>query len=347
MSTIEGTVTKSRITLNDIAARTGLSASTISLVLNGRRSTGHISNATRQEVLSVADEMGYERPRRARGAGVHQIGVFSHPGAVFWPALGEVCHVLNDQNYRPITQVGYFPALGDFAQLLFDRFEIDGAIFIGAPQRPEDVPSAEIPHVTIGVLPEGVEGNVVCLDNFAAGRLAGEHLWELGHRVVGVVIDTGYDRLPRLAGLRAVWEEHGAPPAAVRVLPDRIPAGNVSEAELIAVVQRLLEAPSGEAPPTALFCVTDSWALRTIRALHRLGRHVPGDISVVGVDDVPLAAECDPALTTVRQSFRERGAAAAQLLLTVLQSPAERAPETLFQEPTLIIRESTGPAPLR
>ncbi len=95
---------------------------------------------------------------------------------------------------------------------------------------------------------------------------------------------------------------------------------------------------------TAVFVASDEMAFGVIRALHELGRRVPEDISVVGVDDIALAEYCSPSLTTVAQPFAEMGALAVAHLMRYLADP-EAAPEPASVEPSLVVRASTGPAP--
>ncbi len=345
-----GAPTRSRVTLKDVAERTGLAVSTVSLCLNGHRTTGHISRTTRSQVIVAADALGYQRSHYARHPCHHQICVLADPSNGAWPAVGEICHVLSDRDYRPLMQVARSHLLPQLAHDLYERFEIDGAIFVGEPSHPEHLPPPEVPSVVLGGLPEGVEGNLVALDDVAVGRLAAEHLWELGHRAVGVVL-TGQCHYPRLreAGLRQVWREHGAPEAAVRTL---VESGWVADADQVdphhftRLIEGLFDDSEREAP-TALFCVTDLWAFWTIQALHRLGGRVPEDVSVVGVDDLPGAASYTPALTTVRQCYKALGAAAAELLLELLQDDGQRKVVKQLHEPKLIVRESTAPPAFR
>lgn len=101
---------------------------------------------------------------------------------------------------------------------------------------------------------------------------------------------------------------------------------------------------------TAVFVASDEMAFGVIRALHELGRRVPEDISVVGVDDIALAEYCSPSLTTVAQPFAEMGALAVAHLLRHIADP-DAAPEPASVEPVLVVRASTaavdGPAARR
>jgi LacI family transcriptional regulator len=95
---------------------------------------------------------------------------------------------------------------------------------------------------------------------------------------------------------------------------------------------------------TAIFCFNDIAAIGAIRALKNAGLAVPGDVSVVGFDDIQSAAYSTPSLTTVRQPLLEMGKRSAQILLDRIASAENRYPSEIVMAPELVVRESTGPA---
>ncbi len=104
---------------------------------------------------------------------------------------------------------------------------------------------------------------------------------------------------------------------------------------------RLLASPR---PPTAVACASDLMALGAISEARRRGRSVPGELSVVGFDDIPMAAYCSPALTTLAQPIPEMAGTAIDSLLTALAGGTV-SPDTRVFRPTLVIRDSTAPPP--
>jgi hypothetical protein len=149
----------------------------------------------------------------------------------------------------------------------------------------------------------------VHVDNALGERLAGEHLWALGHRRLGVVqIPYGTCAEKRLEALRGVWAGHG------EELADNVVVSvDSADHRLVApAVRRLM---TSDAAPTALFCNSDWLASVVLRVLREMGLGVPEDVSVVGFDDAHYAQLLSPPLTTVRQPFPELGALAVELLL--------------------------------
>jgi LacI family transcriptional regulator len=172
----------------------------------------------------------------------------------------------------------------------------------------------------------------VVVDDVLGGRLAGDHLVQLGHRRIALV--NGPMSIPqcedRRLGLLAALAGGGLEP----------------ERDLIAIEVETMDATSGLAavdqiltssPPTAVFCANDLLAIGVIHGLRKRGLRAPDDVAVVGYDDVELAAMTDPPLTTVHQPTYELGATAYELLSGSAQ------PERRSFSPHLVQRESTGP----
>jgi DNA-binding LacI/PurR family transcriptional regulator len=141
--------------------------------------------------------------------------------------------------------------------------------------------------------------------------------------------------LARLTGYKKVLAEHGVP------FDERLVAAGDGTLEAGAqAAQRLL---SLSPAPTALFCFNDMTAMGAIYALLRADRSVPRDCSVIGFDDLELSAYCSPPLTTVRQPTCRMGQRAMDLLQVLIQGRSAAKPEVL--PATLVVRETTGPAP--
>jgi LacI family transcriptional regulator len=172
----------------------------------------------------------------------------------------------------------------------------------------------------------------VIVDDVLGGRLAGEHLLELGHRRIGLV--NGPTSIPQCEDRRR---------GLIDALTD---AGRDAGSDFFELEVEAMDAPSGVGAvekvlaafsPTAIFCTNDLLAIGVIRGLRQRGLRAPDDIAVIGYDDVELAAMTDPPLTTVNQPSYELGATAYELL----RRGAE--PEQRLFSPHLVERESTGP----
>jgi len=340
-------VTKQRITIRSIARKLGLSPATISTALTGRRNGIFVSPETREKVRQVAGTMGYALDHlRRRPPTLQRIALLCPPSSDFISAaVPELCQLLTQQDYRLIIRTDADRRHAcRVARELHRRYEIDGVIFIGSRSSPEEV-AADIPCVVLGEVPDGMDAWRVTVDNEGGGQLAGDHLWSLGHRRVGMVLWEG-NRLPaekRLRGLRSVWERGG------ESIPDEavIRIGTDSEEEVFAKLSAALRrGPRRRLPLTALFCYNDRLAGMTIKALRRLELRIPQDVSVVGFDDAVYAELLDPPLTTIRQPVVQLGSLATQLLQERLSSP--QGPSKVLQlAGRLIVRQSTAPPPAK
>jgi LacI family transcriptional regulator len=176
----------------------------------------------------------------------------------------------------------------------------------------------------------------VLVDNDHGGYLAGRYLLDLGHRRMACVTGPS-DLTPsagRIAGFQGALAEAG-----VALLPEAIVRGNGHHDGGVRAVQELLAA---ELDCTAIFAFNDLMAIGAIGALLRAGRRVPGDVSVVGFDDIPQAAAIYPALTTVAQPIAEMGQRAVRLLLDRIER-RDRPAQRIVLPTTLVERESCRP----
>jgi len=350
-------VTQDRPTLDTVAAHAGVSRMTVS---NAYNRPDQLSAATRERVLEAARLLGYPGPDpvgrslRRRRAGT--VGVllterlpmaFADPGLVSFlhgvaselSAAGQAMLLIPGDSEHDSSAVR--GAIVD-AFLVCSMSATDPAVLAARDRR--------LPLVTAGHprLP-GVP--FVGIDNARAGALAARHLLGLGHRRFGVVALPG--RSPagptdsavpvrlgmaeRVGGFTKELASAGIPWSDLTVARA---TANTSEAGRDAGV-RLLDVASG-LRPTAVFTVTDVLALGVLAAASELRLSVPGELSVVGFDDIAEAARSSPALTTVSQSLFDQGQAAAQLALALVAGDAVRVPRTAVE---LVVRDSTAPPP--
>jgi DNA-binding LacI/PurR family transcriptional regulator len=187
---------------------------------------------------------------------------------------------------------------------------------------------------------EGVPLPAVASDNRAGGRMAIEHLVSLGHRRIGhLTAAPRHVAAPdRLAGARDGLRAAGESPDALAIAAGDswVAGGERAMRELLATNPDL----------TAVFAYNDLMAIGAIRAIRSAGRQVPDDVSVVGFDDVDLAAYVDPPLTTIAQSTAEMGRWAFERLARLLAAPDGDGGDEIVRLPVkLVVRASTGPAP--
>jgi LacI family transcriptional regulator len=329
------------ITIADVAARAGVSKTTVSRVLNGK---GELDIATASRVRKVIDELGYVPSARAVGLarGRTRIVGMLVP-SLTWPWIGDVVQgavdVLESDSYGLLM---FTCNRGDESMRQFATHvsakSFDGLLVI-EPENTLDY-ITELHHRGLPVVLIDDRGHQplfpsVATTNRDGGESAARHLISIG-RTRPIVI-TGIEAVgctqERSDGFRAAYEAVG-----VRLEPIRFIEGDFTfDCGRLSVKQAIASGVEFD----AIFAHNDLSAAGAMLALRESGRRVPDDIAVVGFDDVPAAAHTDPPLTTVRQPLRQMGAAAARMLLSQLNG-APIPPEPNVIPTTLVIRGSTA-----
>ncbi|HEY2509144.1 MAG TPA: substrate-binding domain-containing protein [Streptosporangiaceae bacterium] len=321
-------------TLATIASEAGVSVSAVSKVLNGRTD---VAAGTRARVARLLREHGYQVASQI-GFSVVDLLI----GSLYSPWAEELIRgaveAADEADVSVIVTPVRSPA--EFARWL-DRAARRGTggalcvLHLPGVQDLRRLAAARIPIVVIDPPEEpGPEVRSVGTTNWQGGVLATRHLIDLGHRRIAVIgEDRVWSGLARLAGYRAAMLDAGL------VVDDSL----VRHAEFSAdggreQARQLLARPD---PPTAIVAGNDAQAFGVFQVLAELGLRAPEDLSVVGFDDVPVAAWATPALTTVRQPLAAMSAAAFRMLHTGLAGAAE--PHHIELATTLVVRESTAP----
>lgn len=326
------------VTIHHIAQVAGVSASTVSRALSGK---GRISQATRERIKKMAEELGYQPNALARGLATrstYAIGVVIHKRHLPLDErsfYGLVLEVIEAE----VTEHGYhvvFSTLRDHALPNFlEERRVDGVIFLGTDMESAVIQEvrSKLPVVLVdSALPEIVS---VVGDNEGGGRLATLHLLEHGHRAVAFVAETLSDPsfCDRFQGYRKALAERGIPLEKRWV----IEGGRRPDTDQVAMEKflRLRKLP------TAIFAANDFMAVGAIHALRQAGLRVPEDVAVVGFDDGALATVVQPPLTSVRVPREEMGKVAASCLLRLLQREMV-VPGRIVLPTTLTVRSSCG-----
>jgi DNA-binding LacI/PurR family transcriptional regulator len=330
-------------TIARVAALAGVGVGTVSRVLND---SGAVSPGTRRRVQEAIDALDYEPNAAARALSTGRtltIGVVApfatRPSVV--ERLRGVARQLSEAGYQLVLlDVDRPEHLEGALRSVAIRGRCDGLLVISLPLQEHAIArvrAAGIPLVLVDRREPGVAG--VHIDDEAGGRLGAEHLLELGHTRIAFLGDRednpyGFDSSARRrAGYEAALRDAG-----VAVDPELIATGPHGRATARALAAQLLALPT---PPTATFAASDDQAVGVLDAADAAGVSVPGDLSVVGFDDVEIAAYVG--LTTVAQPLEESGERGARLLLDALEGwPGE--PEELRCE--LVVRD-TSAAPRR
>ncbi|MBX9245036.1 LacI family DNA-binding transcriptional regulator [Actinotalea ferrariae] len=344
-----------RIGIKDVAREAGVSAATVSLVLNDRATT-RIPEATQDRVRRVASDIGYAPNTLARGLRTrrtHTIGFVSDriattPYAVRMieaaqEAAREHAHLLF------LVSTGGDPEVERSAIETLKSHQVDGFVYACMWHREVEVP-AGLPagSVLLDARPARGAYPAVVPDDRGGAVAAVQALVDAGHTRIAY-LDVEEDPLPLASGLRLegyleVLARAGiTPDAALHVRGASDAAGGMAAAD------RVLALPP-EQRPTALFCFNDRLAMGAYAAARHHGLAIPTDLSVVGYDDQQLiAAELDPPLTTVALPHHEMGRWAVEVLLGVRDRPGPDETEdgVVLMPCPLIRRDSVGPPPTR
>jgi len=330
--------------LREVAERAGVSAATVSRVVND---PSVVSEGTRARVQAAIRELGYRPSRVARRLRVEG-GRSSLVGLVIPdiqnPFFADLARGVEDTAQRH----GYAVFLGNsdddvekerrYLELMRSEL-VDGVIL--PPVSETDAAALEmarsgIPFVCVDRRLPRAKVDTVVVDNVGGAYEAVEHLLAMGHRRIGFLVgrpEVSTSR-ERLEGYRRALADHGIEhdPALVVTGDSRQATGR----------ERTLEILASPVPPTALLVGNSLMTLGAMEALNASGVRVPDELALVGYDDMPWALAVSPPLTVVRQPGYELGSRAMDLLLQRIREPG-RSPSLVMLQPELVVRRSSGP----
>lgn len=341
--------------MRDVAQASGFSPATVSIVLNNAPLARYIAPATKKRIEDTAKRLGY-RPnamaRFLRSKRSHTVGVmfFDITDPFCIPILRGIENALYSSNYVPIfadahNQRNRFER---YLEMLLEH-HVEALILVANwlfvdIQILADLSKRNIPAATIGWELPGHTVSSVMVDNEAGGRLALEHLYQLGHRKIAFIrgpkmlIDTA----PRWRGIQKFANAAGLEidPALVAQLPESLDPNSGYENGY-----RLTEEWLDKKKKfTALLAFDDLTAFGAIRALNKAGLRLPDQCSVIGFDDVPLSTLTAPALTTIRQPLESMGNMAVNVIMEEISANREKRDWNIARQktaPELVIRDST------
>ena len=338
-----------RVNSHDVARTAGVSQSTVSLVLSGR-TDARIPAATRDRVLAAARELNYSRNAVARAlvtGKTNRIGIVAaHPEDFlsqenYYSELlkGVMQGVLAD-NYNLLFHSAQY---ADWHALLEDILSggTDGVLLVGR-SRDDSLTAAlyqaQFPTVCVSYLPDLPHYYAVDCDNETGGTLAAQHLLSLGHRRMGVLYPDFKASWPeeRVRGMQKALREAGLPDQALL----RFSESDYYKSEL--VLRQIAEQHRAADPLTALFFFDEWYPQHIAEYLPSLGLRVPQDVSIISFNSTEVSARTRPPLTSIYQPLTEIGAAAAALLIELLQN-TDLEPGVRRLPVRLDIRESTHP----
>ncbi len=331
------------VNLRQLSELLQLSQTTISLVLNDSPAGKSIPAQTRERVFAAAKKFQY-RPnyfaRSLRKSRSMSIGVMAPDlsEGYFTMVMNGVEAQLLSSHYFYFTASHYWDTklMQEYPRLLVER-AVDGFLLLNTPADFEST----LPLVAISAHTNTSGVTNIVLDHLRAAELALTHLYELGHR--NIVFMKGPEIIP---DTEYRWQSiiEMASKLGLQIRPElciQLEADSWSPDVGYQPMQRLMAQTQDF---TAVFSFNDISAIGVLRAIHDAGLSVPGDISIIGFDDIMSAAYQKPSLTTVRQPLREMGREGARVLLEKIADPAATFPQEIVMTPELIVRESTGTA---
>ncbi len=322
-----------------VAQRAGVSVATVSRVINGH---ANVRPDTRERVLAEIAASGYRVNELARNLRTAESRLL----LTMVPDFGNPFYAEIVRGIDSVARAhGYFMLLCDTLadagreRSYFDllrRHRADGAICLdpATVQQALADESTALPWVACCEFDPAVGVPYVGIDNYRAAGDAVRHLIARGHRRIALINSDEhylYARQRQQGYLDALTDAGIAPREAWRV--------NLNCLDYAAGAQAAARLMDGADAPSAIFAVSDTLAVGVINGLRGAGRRVPDDVAVVGFDDLALAAQIDPPLTTIAQPMRELGETAARLLLQRLADPHAQVPGVLLPH-RLVVRRS-------
>lgn len=329
------------VTIDDVSLAAGVSKTTVSHVLSGKRP---VSAKTRKHVQKIMDELGFQPNffaqalNRNRSQTVALLAQdITNP---FYPALARgVQRAVQDSGHVVMLFDGDAgtTATKTFVREAIQR-RVDGVV-VAISDVDDDVAAllkAHIPVVVVGASASKLELDWVTADDVGIANDVVDHFVAAGHEAIAT-ISGPRDHAPggpRHRGYRAALTRHGIP-----VSEEYVVDGDWTRASGSAGMHRLLAL---DAPPTAVFCANDLMAIGALDAVRQAGITLPADVAIVGVDDIDAASLVSPALTTVRIPAEEIGRAAGELLMYRIDEAVDHsaAPRHILVQHRFITRES-------
>lgn len=332
--------------LKDVAEAAGVHMATASRALNDRTSS-MVSPQTVERVRAAARSLGYRPNHMARGLKTRRSYT-----------VGMLIPDITNPFFPPMVRgaedglagAGYTLVFADTdndeekerrAQDVFLERQVDGML-LGTVRRRDplvgELRNAGVPFVLVNrTIDRGRVAAVIPDDEAGVTRVV-DHLVELGHRVIGHVAGPSQTSTGarRAAGFLAAMQAHGLKPGPVVEVPSyAVAAGAVAG-------RALLSSSTSSTRPTAVVAANDLVALGVLDAAAAMGLSCPGDVSIVGFNDMPFVDRFTPPLTTVRVDMYEIGMRASRVLLSLIEEPKTKL-ETIMVVPQLIVRGSTAP----
>ncbi|MDD4509955.1 MAG: LacI family DNA-binding transcriptional regulator [Oscillospiraceae bacterium] len=361
---VVGAIKKVRVTAKDVAKRAGVSAATVSMILNGK-SSSKFPERTCRRVIDACNELGYVRNGAFKSAALDDKVLVA-----ITPTLSNLYYVhMVEAMQRRAKELGYsLLAFDTFREIpqetriiqICSQFPFAGVFFLYPTENNMLLQQVGWSKPVIHIYDKGVHNNadILELDGFRVGTIIGEYLIKLGHERIAFITSTfetkQVTRIRRLEGLRSVYKAHDLNPiqsvmacspelelAEAKVVPEGYELGYL-------MAKRLIERNEDV---TAFVAVNDMIAIGVMDAIIDAGKRIPDDYSVCGCDNTSVSKYKGISLTSVESYARQSGREAVDILVRKIEggnhlSELEDSPDGITRVeyfPKLIIRKSTGP----
>ena len=328
------------VTIRDVAKKAAVSVTTVSHVVNQTR---FVAEETEKRVRLAMEELDY-RPnilaRSLRKGATGTIGLVLPDSSN--PFFAESGRLLEEAAFRRSFSLILCNSNGDlekerrYTDVLFNK-QVDGIIFMAAGDDTKSLSKLvelKLPVVVVDRILNDPDVDAVITDNHMSGYLATRHLIELGHQKIAIIRGPSNvnPSAQRVNGYRQALAEAGLP-----YFPELEETGDFHSSSGYIATKRLLQSVH----PTAIFACNDLMAIGAIRAIHEAGLSIPGDISLVGHDDIELASYLQPPLTTIAQPIADLAETAVNFLIERIETPS-LPPRKRILPNSLVVRNSTG-----
>lgn len=329
-----------KVSVKDVARRSGTSLGTVSRVINGGAS---VSANARARVTEAIAELGYEPNAGARQMRSGRSGLIG----ILLPSLDvPFFGILAQSLEQALFQNGYHSLICNTEEneLNEQRYvstllgqQVDGivAAAVVTTRNFDRFVDRDIPVIAVDRSSDGDAGHLVSVDHKEGGRLMAQHLLDLGHREIAIVATPTHSTpiMERIAGIKEALGEKDCAPVGVAL-------GEAHSFDAsFALARQILE----DTHPTAIIGTSDIAAIGAIHAGHELGYRMPAELSVIGFDNLPQSAHIFPSLTTVEQPIVLLGELAAQELLHQINSETFEKPDLSQLVLRVVERASTAP----
>jgi LacI family transcriptional regulator len=338
---------RARVSLLEVARHAGVSPATVSRVINN---SAPVSDSIRSRVVASAGVLGYEitPPRQSNGSSTRTVAIIVadllNP---FFPELirGVDLEARQDDTSLLLYDTGEDTQPEEHMLRMVSSHDLDGVIVAGSriatDELVEHCNRMSIPLVLINRSTQCWPGAAcIRVDFEKATYHAARHLLRLGHRMIGYLSGPEVTEMSvaRRRGLEQALSEKD-----LQLQPEWLASGFPNVAGGFQAMSNLLSLPEDQRP-TAVQCYNDLMALGALQAIHAHNLRIPEDISVIGFDDIPMAAHAHPPLTTVEQPKAYLGSLAMRMLRELMDRRLAMGGGFTLLETRLIVRETTGPA---